>query len=66
MNKYNALLENYNEAVKSGETCSFSEYVKMTSESDPNFFRWFFDDENLADFEAGEHEEEFNEFLSEL
>ena len=61
--KIQVLTENYN---NSGETCEFAEWVKLESQSDPNFFRWLFEDENLQDFSAGEYEEEFVEFCDAL
>ena len=45
---------------------SFPEFVKLTSESDPGFFRWLFDDEELQDFDEGQHEEEWKKFISEI
>ncbi len=65
-NKIQVLSENYNTAVKDGETCEFAEWVKMEAQSDPNFYRWLFDDDSLQDFSAGEYEEEFNDFCNEL
>lgn len=31
---------------------SLAEYVCREAESDPGFFRWLFDNENLSDFEC--------------
>lgn len=45
---------------------SFFEFVKLTSESDPGFFRWLFDDDDLSDFDEGEHSDEWDEFLADL
>lgn len=45
------------------------EYVERQAESDPNFFRWLFDDGELGDFDYGlsdEQREEYREFLEEL
>ena len=64
--KIQVLTENYNNSIAAGETCEFAEWVKLESQSDPNFYRWLFDDENLQDFSAGEHEEEFEEFCNAL
>ena len=64
--KIQVLTENYKNSVKNGETCEFAEWVKLESQSDPNFFRWLFDDDSLQDFSAGEHEEEFVEFCDAL
>ena len=62
--KIQVLTENYNNSL--GETCEFAEWVKLESQSDPNFFRWLFDDDSLQDFCAGEYEEEFLEFCNAL
>lgn len=45
---------------------SFSEFVKLSSESDPGFFRWLFDDDELSDFDEGEHSDEWEDFLADL
>lgn len=65
-NKIQVLSENYNTAVKDGETCGFAECVKLEAQSDPNFYRWLFDDDTLPDFSAGEYNEEFDQFCEEL
>ena len=62
--KIQVLKENYNNSLANGETCEFAEWVKLEAQSDPNFFRWLFDDETLQDFSAGEYEEEFVEFCN--
>ena len=62
--KIQVLTENYNNSL--GETCEFAEWVKLESQSAPNFFRWLFDDDSLQDFSAGEYEEEFLEFCNAL
>lgn len=36
-NKAAILEENYKSYVKEGETASFAEWVRLTSQSDPNF-----------------------------
>ena len=64
--KIQVLAENYNNSLANGETCEFAEWVKLESQSDPNFFRWLFDDDSLQDFSAGEYEEEFVEFCNAL
>ena len=64
--KIQVLTENYNNSLANGETCEFAEWVKLESQSDPNFFRWLFDDDSLQDFSAGEYEEEFLEFCNAL
>ena len=45
---------------------TFSEFVKLTSESDPGFFRWLFDDDELSDFDEGSHTEEWEDFLNNI
>ncbi len=37
--KIQVLTENFNSAVENGETCEFAEWVKLESQSDPNFYR---------------------------
>ena len=64
--KIQVLTENHNNSLANGETCEFAELVKLESQSDPNFFRWLFDDDSLQDFSAGEYEEEFLEFCNAL
>ena len=64
--KLQQLRENY----KSSESeMSFAEYVKRESENDPNFFRWFFDEDLAEDFDASlsdEQREEFDDFVNSL
>lgn len=64
--KIQVLTKNYNNSLANGETCEFAEWVKLESQSDPNFYRWLFDDDSLQDFSAGEYEEEFVEFCNAL
>ena len=64
--KIQVLAENYNNSLTNGETREFAEFVKLEAQSDPNFYRWLFDDDSLQDFSAGEHEEEFLEFCNSL
>ena len=64
--KIQVLTENYNNSLSNGEPLEFAEWVKLEAQSDPNFFRWLFDDENLQDFSAGEYEDEFVEFCNAL
>lgn len=46
---------------------SFAEYVKLESESDPNFFSWFFDESIDDAFDLSQdQEEEFESFLKRL
>ena len=51
--KIQVLADNYNSAVENAQ-------------SDPNFYRWLFDDDTLQDFSAGEYDEEFDQFCDEL
>ena len=67
-NAINVLTENWNEynfQCDMKSTISLHDYVVTTAESDPSFFRWFFDDENLSDFECKD-ESEWQEFLNNL
>lgn len=68
--KKDYLVENYQNYIDNGEdTISLREYTELESESDPNFFRWLFDDDELGDFDSGmseEQQEEYREFLEEL
>lgn len=58
------LAESYRSCVKDGETAKFAEWVKLTSESDPNFLHWLFDDDSPElDSSAGDHLDEWEEFL---
>jgi hypothetical protein len=45
------------------------EYVETTSQSDPNFFRWLFDEDFDNDFDMSmteEQKEEFKSFVNSL
>ena len=64
--KIQVLTENYKNSLAARETCEFAEWVKLESQSDPNFFRWLFEDENLQDFSAGEYADEFVKFCNAL
>lgn len=58
------LAESYRSCVKDGETAKFAEWVKLTSESDPNFWHWLFDDDRPElDSSAGDRLDEWEEFL---
>lgn len=64
--KLSTLAENYRFCVKEGETANFAEWVKLSSESDPNFWHWLFDDDSPElDNGTGDHLDEWNEFLKE-
>ena len=58
--KMQMLRENYR--LHSDKSQTFSEVVNLTAQSDPNFFRWLFEDESLNDFEC-KYAESFSEFL---
>lgn len=63
----NVLRENFAELNDS--TVSFADYVKAESENDPNFFRFFFNEEFENDFDLDltqEQEEEFENYLKTL
>lgn len=63
--KISTLAENYRGCVKEGETANFAEWVKLSAESDPNFWHWLFDDSPEFDNGAGDRLEEWDEFLKE-
>lgn len=64
--KISTLAENYRGCVKDGETANFAEWVKLSAESDPNFWHWLFDDDSPEfDNGAGDRLEEWDEFLKE-
>lgn len=54
------LRENYKSVEDA--SMSFAEYVKLESESDPNFFRFFFDEAFENDFDDDLSEEQIEEF----
>lgn len=56
------LRENYEE-VENSE--AFAEWVRLSSQSDPAFFRWLFEDYDLGDFECP-NDADFEDFLNEL
>lgn len=41
--KIQVLAQNYN-CLENGESFGFAECVKLEAQSDPNFYRWLFDD----------------------
>lgn len=64
--KISTLAENYRGCVKEGETANFAEWVKLSAESDPNFWHWLFDDDSPEfDNGAGDRQEEWDELLKE-
>ena len=68
--KEQILRELYNDYIANGDDdITLREYVECEAESDPEFFSWLFDDNNLGDFDLGlsdEQKEEYREFLEEL
>lgn len=60
--KRQILRENYDSVEQS---MSFREWVDLTSENDPSFFRWLFEVDNLSDFECPSRED-FENFLDSL
>ena len=64
--KMSTLAEEYRRCVNDGETANFAEWVKLTSESDPNFWHWLFNDDSPEfDNGVGDRQEEWEEFLKE-
>lgn len=61
-NKIAVLRENF--AQNEGPE-NFGEWVRVESQSDPNFFRWLFDDDQLPDFDLGDHVDEFETLCGE-
>ena len=65
-NAEQVLRENYS---RSSKTETFPAWVVLEKDSDPGFFRWFFNDGTLGDFEQGmtvEHYQVWNEFLQSI
>ena len=65
-NAEQVLRENY---LKNEGDETFVEWVIMEKDSDPGFFRWFFDDEDMGDFLQSmtvEHIELYDEFLQSI
>ena len=62
--KMSTLAEEYRRCVNDGETANFAEWVKLTSESDPNFWHWLFNDDSPElDNGVGDRQDEWEEFL---
>ncbi len=57
--KVNILKEEFNEA----EDNDFKKFISLSSESDPNFFRWLYEIDYLEDFQCP-NEEHFDMFLN--
>lgn len=49
----------------SGTDLSLAEWVERESKNEPDFFRWLFDESELADFQCPD-KTAFNEFLNTL
>lgn len=68
--KEQILRENYDEYIQNGsDDITLREYVEREADSDPNFFRWLFDDGDLGDFDFGlsdEQRDEYRDFIEEL
>lgn len=63
-NKIQVLAEDYRFCVKEGETANFAEWVKLSAESDSNFWHWLFDDDSPElDNGVGDRQDEWDEFL---
>lgn len=64
--KISTLAENYRGCIKDGEAANFAEWVKLSAESDPNFWHWLFGDDS-PEFNngAGDCLEEWDAFLKE-
>lgn len=64
--KISTLAENYRGCIKDGEAANFAEWVKLSAESDSNFWHWLFDDDSPEfDNGAGDRLEEWDAFLKE-
>ena len=65
--KLQDLKEKYADYLRSGKdyNTDLREYVESEADSDPNFFRWLFNDDNLEDFADldNEQKEEYEKFL---
>ena len=65
------LKENYDNYRRNGDPndiTTLREYVETQAESDPGFFRWLFNNDDLDDFTdlSDEQKEEYQNFLNEL
>lgn len=65
------LKENYDNYRRHGDLddpTTLREYVETQAESDPGFFRWLFNNDDLDDFAnlTDEQAEEYQNFLDEL
>ena len=66
-NKLQVLKESYTDYLRSGKdyNSNLREYVETKADSDPGFFRWLFNNDNLDDFAnlTEEQKEEYDDFL---
>lgn len=65
------LKENYDNYRRNGEpddSTTLREYIEASAESEPGFFRWLFNNDDLDDFAdlTDEQKEEYQNFLDEL
>jgi len=60
--KFKEKLKLLEEGFKHSECSSITEYIKMESESDPGFFRWFFNKDFKDDFDRSLTDIQKNEF----
>lgn len=65
------LQENYADYLRNGDhndITTLREYVETQAESDPGYFRWLFNNDDLDDFAdlTDEQKEEYQNFLNEL
>lgn len=65
------LKENYDNYRRNGDSndiTTLREYVETQAESDPGYFRWLFNNDDLDDFAdlTDEQVEEYQNFLDEL
>lgn len=68
--KEQVLRELYDNYIKNGsDDITLREYVDREADSDPNFYRWLFDDDDLGDFNFGlsdEQRKEYRDFILNL
>ena len=66
-NKLQVLKESYADYLRSGKdyNSNLREYVEAKADSDPSFFRWLFNNDNLDDFAdlTEDQAEEYEDFL---
>ena len=65
------LKENYDNYRRNGEpddSTTLREYIEASAESEPGFFSWLFNNDDLDDFAdlTDEQKEEYQNFLDEL